>query len=57
MADLGRVRVVAEHCGGMVTNVTLPETNGTEIDGSLLNSQPVRYLEMKDYPPLPHRRT
>lgn len=49
MEDLGRV--VAEHCGGNVTEIALPETDGTAIDGALLDGQPVRYLETKESSP------
>lgn len=49
MEDLGRV--VAEHCGGNVTEIALPETDGTTADGALLDGQPVRYLETKESSP------
>lgn len=48
MEDLGRV--VAEHCGGNVTEIALPETDGTAVDEALLDGQPVRYLETKKAP-------
>lgn len=43
MEDLGRV--VAEHCGGNVTEIALPETDGTAIDGALLDGQPGRWIQ------------
>lgn len=46
MEDLGRI--VAEHCGGNVTEIALPETDGTAADGALLDGQSVRYLEAKE---------
>ncbi|WP_426727577.1 hypothetical protein [Enterobacter cloacae complex sp. 288G10] len=49
MEDLGRV--VAEHCGGNVTEIALPETDGTAVDEALLDGQPVRYLETKESSP------
>ena len=49
MEDLGRV--VAEHCGGNVTEIALPETDGTAAEGALQNGQPVRYLETKESSP------
>jgi len=49
MEDLGRV--VAEHCGGNVTEIALPETDGTAADGALLDGQSVRYLEAKESSP------
>ncbi|HAX7126926.1 TPA: hypothetical protein JTN94_003726 [Escherichia coli] len=49
MEDLGRV--VAEHCGGNVTEIALSETDGTADDGELLDVPPVRYLETKESSP------
>jgi len=46
MEDLGRV--VAEHCGGMVNSVVLPEAEDTLPDGLTLNGQPVRYPRIKE---------
>ena len=42
---------MAEHCGGNVTEIALPETDGTAAEGALQNGQPVRYLETKESSP------
>ncbi|NTZ41105.1 hypothetical protein EXW94_26260 [Enterobacter sp. JMULE2] len=43
--------VVATHCGGLISDVTIPETDGTAVDGGLLNGKPVHYLEKPESTP------
>ena len=47
--DLGEI--VATHCGGMISAVTEPETDGTAADGYLLDGKPIRYLDEPESTP------
>lgn len=47
--ELGEV--VATHCGGYISDVTEPETDGTSADGGLVSGKPVQYLEVPESTP------